>query len=145
MMLKKLFLRPLCYILVYNFITRVSFKKSERRFFTKCLKILRVHWHLKSALWWQSWNFKCCKMADFHIFTFSSATRGHFPNVSTLLASIGHLVDQKHIVQIFKRWSSKKVKGQNVEQSGLRNSDLSSYQVTLIICFLCNIWWQLIY
>ena len=39
-----------------------------------------------------------------YILIFSSATRGHFPNVKTLLTSL--VTWSKSIIQIFGRWTS---------------------------------------
>ncbi len=43
---------------LHFFITGSSFKTLNIPFSTKWPQMLNVYWHLKTALWWQSWNWK---------------------------------------------------------------------------------------
>ncbi len=68
-------------LLFYNHIKRLS-KIWTSLFFIKWPLMIKVYWHLKSALFWQSWNWKHKKCPFRDICNFSSASRGWFLNVN---------------------------------------------------------------
>ncbi len=75
-------------------------------------KMLKMHLFLIRALWWQSWNCICDKMANLifsYISNFSSAIIGHFLNVNTLLATIGPWSKKKKFRFFEKKWSGYKL------------------------------------
>ncbi len=85
-----------CHILLDCSLTRPSFKNLSVAFLTKWSRMLKVYWHLITAPWSQSWNWKHKKCRCCDIFNFSPATGGRFSNVKYTFSISCHLVKKLH-------------------------------------------------
>ena len=112
----------------------MSQKKQQKWATSGCLALNYTFWSIdgNGALTFE----KCIPVVDelfkglqfFHVFNFSSATRGHFSNITAPFSSIGCL--PKSIIKVFERWFIMK---QNVQKVLIFGSSLASI-------LKCDIW-----
>ncbi len=84
--------RPPWYVLLDYFTTRPSFKNLYDPFLTKWPRDAKMCKHLKSTLWWQSWNLKHRKFLNLWRFQFQLCHQRALFKCLHIFSISGHLV-----------------------------------------------------